>query len=41
VPPLSNVTVNAGPLKPGAYRFFDEYHPETATGTITAVEPRN
>ncbi len=38
VPPGSKVTVSAGPLRPGRYQFFDEYHPETATGTIIAVE---
>ena len=31
------ITVSAGPLKPGTYKFFDEYHPE-ATGTVTAVQ---
>ncbi len=41
VPPLSKVTVSAGPLKPGTYRFYDEYHPETATGTISAVAQQN
>ena len=29
------ITVMAGPLKPGTYKFFDDYHPEAA-GTITA-----
>ncbi len=29
------IIVMAGPLKPGTYKFFDDYHPE-ATGTITA-----
>ena len=38
LPPGSKVTVSAGPLRPGRYQFFDEYHPETATGTIIAVE---
>jgi plastocyanin len=41
VPPAGKIVVNAGPLKPGTYRFFDEYHPETATGQIIAVEKRN
>src|SRR3954469_21819989 len=27
VPGGGKVTVSAGPLKPGTYRFFDEYHP--------------
>jgi hypothetical protein len=30
----SFVVINA--LKPGAYRFFDEYHQDTAQGTIVA-----
>jgi len=30
--------VMAGPLKPGVYTFADEYHPDTAKGTLTAVE---
>ena len=24
------------PLKPGSYKFFDEFHPETAQGRIIA-----
>ena len=32
--PGGKITVNLGPLKPGAYKFFDEYHPDTATGTV-------
>lgn len=35
--PGGKITVMAGPLKPGIYIFFDEYHPDTAKGTITAV----
>ena len=35
--PGGKITVMAGPLKPGTYRFFDDYHPDTATGTMTAV----
>ena len=38
VVPGGKITVMAGPLKPGTYKFFDDYHPDTATGTITAVE---
>lgn len=34
------ISVMAGPLKPGIYKFFDDYHPDTATGTITAVEQK-
>jgi len=33
--------VKAGPLKPGTYKFFDEYHPDTATGTLTAIEKKS
>lgn len=40
VPGGASITVITGPLKPGAYRFFDDYHPETATGTLTAAEPQ-
>src|SRR5580693_3088887 len=38
VVPGGRITVNAGPLKPGIYKFFDDYHPDQATGTITSVE---
>lgn len=38
VVPGGKITVNAGPLKPGTYKFFDDYHPDTALGTLTAVE---
>lgn len=31
------ISVLAGPLKPGVYKFFDDYHPDTAKGTISAV----
>jgi hypothetical protein len=31
------ISVMVGPLKPGTYSFFDDYHPDTATGTLTAV----
>jgi hypothetical protein len=34
------ISVTVGPLKPGNYRFFDDYHPDTA-GTLTAVEPKH
>jgi len=36
VVPGGKITVMAGPLKPGTYKFFDDYHPDTAAGTITA-----
>lgn len=35
------ISVMAGPLQPGTYKFFDDYHPDTAIGTVTAVEKRN
>lgn len=34
------ITVYIGPLKPGTYKFFDDYHPDIATGTVTAVEKK-
>lgn len=33
------ISMSAGPLKPGTYAFFDDYHPDTAKGTITAKAP--
>jgi hypothetical protein len=38
VVPGGTVTVTAGPLKPGAYQFFDDYHPDDAKGVLTAKE---
>jgi hypothetical protein len=35
------ILVWAGPLTPGSYKFFDDYHPDTATGTLTAVARQN
>jgi hypothetical protein len=32
------ITVRARALKPGTYKFFDEYNPDVATGTVVAVE---
>ncbi len=40
VVPSGKIAVNAGPLHPGTYKFFDDYHPDTATGTVTAVEQK-
>lgn len=34
------IVVRASPLKPGTYKFFDDYHPDVAKGTITAVESK-
>jgi heme/copper-type cytochrome/quinol oxidase subunit 2 len=33
------ITVRARALKPGTYKFYDEYNPE-ATGTVVAVEAK-
>ena len=30
------VTVNVGPLKPGTYKFYGEFHEKTAHGRIVA-----
>ena len=38
VAPGGRITVMAGPLKPGTYRFFDDYHRDTAVGSLTAVD---
>ena len=32
----AKATVFVGPLKPGEYKFVDEYNEKTATGTIVA-----
>lgn len=37
VTPGGRISVTVGPLKPGTYKFFDEYHPDTAQGTLTVV----
>jgi Cupredoxin-like domain len=29
VPPSQEITVFVGPLEPGSYEFFDDFHPET------------
>ncbi|MCP1228091.1 MAG: cupredoxin domain-containing protein [Acetobacter fabarum] len=34
--PGSKIRVHAGPLHPGQYTFFDDYHPDQAKGTVTA-----
>jgi hypothetical protein len=38
VVPGGKIAVMAGPLRPGIYKFFDDYHPDTAKGTMTAIE---
>jgi heme/copper-type cytochrome/quinol oxidase subunit 2 len=40
VVPGGKIGVMAGPLKPGNYKFFDDYHPDSATGTVIAVEKK-
>lgn len=40
VVPGGRVSVMVGPLRPGTYKFFDDYHPDTATGIISAAEPK-
>lgn len=37
VAPHGRITVAVGPLKPGIYKFVDEYHEDVAVGTLTAV----
>lgn len=34
------ITIRVGPLRPGTYPFFDDYHPDEAKGTLTAVEAK-
>lgn len=36
VPAKSDVTIMIGPLKPGTYGFFGDFHPGTAKGSIVA-----
>ena len=38
VTPKNRTRFKVGPLKPGSYDFVGEYHAETATGVIIAVE---
>ncbi len=40
VVPGATIRVFAGPLKPGTYTFFGDYHPSVARGTITAIGAR-
>lgn len=39
VVPGGTVSVMAGPLRPGTYTFFDDYDPNQAHGTLTAIDP--
>lgn len=36
----SKIMVRVGPLRPGAYPFFDDYHPDDAKGTLTATDAK-
>ena len=36
VPPKGKVTLFVGPLEPGRYPFFGEFHKETAKGVLIA-----
>lgn len=38
VPAKGQIKINLGPLKPGSYEFFGEFHEKTAKGTLVAVE---
>ncbi len=38
VPGRGKVAIYVGPLKPGEYEFFGEFHPDTARGTLV-VQP--
>ena len=38
--PGGKITVSVGPLKARSYKFFGDYHPVTAMGTLIAVEPK-
>ena len=35
IPPNGEITVNIGPLDPGTYDFFDEYHEQQSTTQLT------
>src|SRR5256885_3759204 len=35
IPPNGQITVNIGPLDPGTYDFFDEYHEQESTTQLT------
>jgi hypothetical protein len=38
VVPGGKIAVMAGPLKPGKYAFFDDYHPDVAKGVLVVSE---
>ena len=35
------IIIYVGPLKPGSYKYFGEFHQDTAQGIITAIEHIN
>ncbi|NWA03286.1 cupredoxin domain-containing protein [Pseudomonas gingeri] len=35
--PGGTITVFTGPMHPGTYSFFDDYHPDDAKGTVTVT----
>jgi len=35
------ITVSVGPLKPGTYKFFDDYHLDTAAGVVIAAAKKD
>jgi plastocyanin len=37
VPANGEITVSVGPLKPGKYEFFGEFHAETAQGVLLVI----
>lgn len=36
VPALSKIKINIGPIDPGEYKFFGDFHTKTAQGVIIA-----
>ena len=36
IPPNGKIKINIGPLAPGEYKFFGEFHQKTANGTLIA-----
>ena len=39
VVPGGKITASAGPLRPGEYKFFGDYHPDQAVGVLIVVAP--
>lgn len=39
IPGGKKAALFVGPLKPGVYKFFGEFHPQTAQGTLVAEAP--